>query len=93
MLTLVLTVPKMYPIYSFKMLNDFNLRAHNALPATKYSIRTNDCVIGADSQDLRDKILKQVPGDPRENKTITFCITLSSRKKNRNFSLEITRKH
>ena len=57
--------------------NDFNIRAHNALPATKYSIRAHDSVIGADSQELRDKILKQVPGDPRKTKQLHSVLHLA----------------
>lgn len=55
--------------------NDFNGRAHNALPGTKYSIRAHDSVIGTDSQELRDKILKQAPGDPRKTKHFILYYT------------------
>ena len=57
--------------------NDFNSRAHNALPGTKYSIRAHDRVIEADSQDLRDKILKQVPDDPRKTKQLHSVLHLA----------------
>ena len=50
--------------------NDFNNRAHNALSGTKYSIKAHDSVIGAESQELRDKILKLVPSDPRKTKQL-----------------------
>jgi len=44
--------------------NDFNARAHKTLPGIKYSIKAQDSVIGADSQQLRNKIPSQIPNDP-----------------------------
>ena len=40
-------------------------------------IRAHDSVIGADSQELRDKILKQVPGDPRKTKQLHSVLHLA----------------
>ena len=59
--------------------NDFNARAHNALPAIKYSIKAHDSVIviGADSQQLRDKILGQIPNDPRKTKQLHSVLQLA----------------
>ena len=39
--------------------NNFNDIAHNALSGTKYSIKAHDSVVGADTQELRDKILNK----------------------------------
>ena len=43
--------------------NEFNDRAHHAISGTKCS-----GVIGANSQQLRDKILQQIPSDPGKTK-------------------------
>jgi len=48
--------------------DNFNDRAHNAMSGPKYSIKAHDTVIGAQSQTLREKILKQIPLD-QANKT------------------------
>ncbi len=58
-------------------MNDFNARAHNALPGIKYSIKAHDSVIGADSQQLRDKILSQIPNDPRKTKQLHSVLQLA----------------
>ena len=50
--------------------NNFNNRAHNALSGTKYSIKAHDSVVGVETQELRDKILKQIPSDPRKTKQL-----------------------
>ncbi|XP_044182737.1 ATP-dependent DNA helicase PIF1-like [Acropora millepora] len=57
--------------------NDFNARAHNALPGIKYSIKAHDSVIGADSQQLKRKILSQMPNDPRKTKQLHSVIQLA----------------
>ena len=58
-------------------MNDFNARAHNALPGIKYSIKAHDSVIGADSQQLRDKILSQIPNDSRKTKQLHSVLQLA----------------
>ena len=57
--------------------NEFNDRAHNALSGTKYSIKAHDSVIGAESHELREKILKQVPSDPRKTKQLHSVLKLA----------------
>ena len=57
--------------------NDFNDKAHNALTGTKYSIKAHDSVVGAESQELRDKILKQIPSDPRKTKQLHSILHLA----------------
>jgi len=57
--------------------NEFSDRAHNALLSTKYSIKAHDSVIGAESQELRDKILKQIPTDPRKTKQLHSVLNLA----------------
>ena len=58
-------------------LTDFNARAHNALPGIKYSIKAHDSVIGADSQQLRNKILSEIPNDPRKTKQLHSVLQLA----------------
>ena len=59
--------------------NDFNARVHNALPGTKYSInlKAHDRVIGADSEELRNKVLNQIPDDPRKTKQLFSVLQLA----------------
>ncbi|XP_048578998.1 ATP-dependent DNA helicase PIF1-like [Nematostella vectensis] len=57
--------------------NDFNYKAHNALQGPKYSIKAHDTVIGTDSEELRDKILKQIPKDPRKTKQLHSVLHLA----------------
>lgn len=57
--------------------NEFNDKAQNALSGTKYSIKAHDSVIGAESHELRDKTLKQVPSDPRKTKQLHSLLNLA----------------
>lgn len=45
--------------------------------------QVHDSVIGADSQELRDKILKQAPGDPRKTKQFHSILHLAVGKEQR----------
>lgn len=60
-----------------KKVNEFNERVHNAATGEKFSIKAVDRVIGANSAQLRDKILSQIPDDPRKTKQITSILRLS----------------
>ena len=57
--------------------NEFNDRAHHAISGTKCCIKANDSVIGANSQQLRDKILQQIPSDPRKTKQLHGTLKLA----------------
>ena len=57
--------------------NDFNCKVHNALTGMKYSIKAHDSVVGAESQELRDKLLKQIPSDPRKTKQLHSILHLA----------------
>ncbi|CAB4019161.1 Hypothetical predicted protein [Paramuricea clavata] len=57
--------------------NEFNKRVHNAATDKKFSIKAVDSVIGANSAQLRDKILSQIPDDPRKTKQIASNLQLS----------------
>ena len=56
--------------------NEFNERVHNAATGEKFSIKAVDSVIGANSAQLRDKILSQIPDDPRKTKQIATNLHL-----------------
>ena len=57
--------------------NDFNERVHNASTNMKYNIRAQDSVVGANSSELRKKILNQIPNDPRKTKQLISKLRLS----------------
>ena len=57
--------------------NELNERVHNAATGEKFSIKAIDSVIGANSAQLRDKILSQIPDDPRKTKQIASNLQLS----------------
>ena len=61
--------------------NNFNDIAHNALSGTKYSIKAHDSVVGAETQELRDKILKQIPSDPRKTKQLHSVLHVAARER------------
>ena len=58
--------------------NEFNDRAHCAISSNKYSNKAHDSVIGAQSQELRDKILKQIPSDPRKTRQLHSILNLAT---------------
>ncbi|PFX15510.1 ATP-dependent DNA helicase PIF1 [Stylophora pistillata] len=64
--TAYLSVPHLF-IQNVKV-NKFNDRVHHTMSGPKFSIKAHDTVIGAQSQKLREKILKQIPLD-QPNKT------------------------
>ena len=57
--------------------NEFNERVHHAATGEKYSIKAVDSVIGANSAQLRDKIISQIPDDPRKTKQIISNLQLA----------------
>ena len=57
--------------------NAFNQRVHDAATAEKYCIKAVDSVIGANSTELRDKIMGQIPNDPRKTKQIISNLQLA----------------
>lgn len=48
-----------------------------AASGDKYNIKALDSVIGANSAELRDKILKQIPVDPRKTKQLASNLQLA----------------
>ena len=57
--------------------NEFNDRVHRAAHGDKYTIKAQDNVIGANSAELREKIMKQIPLDPRKTKQIISNLQLA----------------
>ena len=57
--------------------NEFNKRVHDAATGEKYFIKAIDSVIGANSAQLRDKIMSQIPDDPRKTKQIISILQLA----------------
>ena len=57
--------------------DEFNRRVHMAATGEKYTIKALDSVVGANSAELRDKILKQVPLDPRKTKQLPLNLQLA----------------
>lgn len=61
--------------------DEFKQRAHNAATGNKFTINAQDSVIGAISPELRNKILRQIPNDPRKTKQLasTLCLAEGER--------------
>ena len=57
--------------------NEFNRKAHQAFTGPKFSIEAQDSVIGADSQGIKDKVLRQIPDDPRKTKQLQTRLSLA----------------
>ena len=57
--------------------DEFNNRVHMAASGDKYNIEALDSLIGANSAELRDKILKQTPVDPRKIKQLASNLQLA----------------
>lgn len=70
-----MNVPHLF-IHNAKV-SEFNNRVHHALPGTKYEIKAQDSVTGANSVELRDKIMKQLPTDPRKPKQLVYNLQLA----------------
>ena len=68
-------VPRLF-IQNSKV-DEFNNRVHMAATGDKYTIKAVDGVIGANSPELRDKILKQIPLDPRKTKQLASKLQLA----------------
>ena len=57
--------------------NDFNERVHQAATGEKHTIKSQDSVVGATSSELREKIMRQIPDDPRKTKQIVSNLSLA----------------
>ena len=57
--------------------NEFNERVHKSAIGEKFSIKAVDSVLGVNSPQLREKILSQIPNDPRKTKQVTSNLQLA----------------
>ena len=57
--------------------DELNERVHNRATGNKYQIKAQDSVIGANSSELRNKILTQIPNDPRKTKQLALNLQLA----------------
>ena len=65
MKTVNLTHQQIFLIFQTnKKVNDFNGKVHQAATGEKYTIKSQDDVVGANSSELRDKIMKRITDDP-----------------------------
>ena len=55
----------------------FNSRVHREATGDKYTIKAIDIAVWANSTELRDKILKQIPSDPRKTKQFVSNLQLA----------------
>ena len=54
-----------------------NEKGHHLATGVKYTIKAQDIVVGANSAELRDKIMKQIPNDPRKTRQIISNLKLA----------------
>lgn len=68
----ILTYPSNAPHLFIKSakVNDFNEKVHNASTNIKYNIKAQDSLVGANSSELRKKILNQIPNNPCKTKQL-----------------------
>ena len=55
----------------------YNEKVHHLATGVKCTIKAQDSVVGANSAELRDKIMKQIPNDPRKTRQIISNLTLA----------------
>ena len=60
-----------------KKVNEFNEKVHNASLNKKFNVKAQDSVVGANSLELRRKIMNQIPNDPRKTKQLRSNLKLS----------------
>ena len=76
---IVETTQLIFPIFFIQnsKVDEWNNRVHMAATGDKYTIRALDSVIGANSPELRSKILNQIPLDPRKTKQLASNLQLA----------------
>ena len=57
--------------------NKFNNEVHIALSGQKYFIKAQDGVISAQSLEFKNRILKQIPSDPKKTKQLHSILRLA----------------
>ena len=54
--------------------DEFNLAIYNSSPGRKYTGKAVDSVIGAQSEELKQRLLTQIPDDPRKTMQLLSCL-------------------
>jgi len=49
----------------------YNEKVHHLATGVEYTIKAQDRIVGANSAELRDKIMNQIPNDPIKNKALS----------------------
>ena len=52
-------------------------KVHNASSSKKFNVKAQDSVVGANSSELRRKIMNQIPNDPAKTKQLRSNLKLS----------------
>ena len=60
-----------------KKVNEFNEKVHNASSNKKFNVKAQFSVVGTNPLELRRKIVKQIPNDPRKTKQLRSNLKLS----------------
>ena len=55
----------------------YSEKVHHLATGVKYTIKAQDSVVGANSAELRGKIMKQIPNDPRKTRQIISNLKLA----------------
>lgn len=71
----VIQIPHLF-VQSNKV-DDCNEKEQYLATCVKYTIKAQDSIVGANSAELRDKIMKQIPNDPRKTKQILSNLKLA----------------
>ena len=53
------------------------MKVYNSAKGNKYTVKAQDSIIGANSAELREKILRQIPNDPRKTKQLAWKLCLA----------------
>ena len=68
--------------------NKFNEKSHNTSQGSKYKIKAQDSVIEANSSELKNKIMQQIPNDLQKPKPLLSTIKTASNTTTKYFDLK-----
>ena len=57
--------------------DEYKVKLHRLATGVKYTIKAEDSVVGTGSAELRDKIMQQIPNDPRKTKQVISNLKLA----------------
>ena len=57
--------------------DEYKVKLHCLAAGVKYTIKAEDSVVGANSAELRDKIMQQIANDPRKTKQVISNLKLA----------------